>query len=129
MELLPLGQKNSVQVLWEDQQNINKFSSLITEKDELVSSLEKLKTEKDYLDDLSLELELLDEDEKIQYKIGDVFVFMQVSKAVETVDKDNEIITDKIADVESQIEDFSSELARLKGLLYGKFGKNINLEL
>ncbi|QEL62715.1 hypothetical protein CJJ09_004894 [Candidozyma auris] len=75
MELLPSGQQNSVEVLWEDQQKINKFSSLIYKKDALTERLEKLKSEKEYIEDLAMEIELLDEDEKIQYKIGDAFVF------------------------------------------------------
>ncbi|EGV64351.1 hypothetical protein CANTEDRAFT_114097 [Yamadazyma tenuis ATCC 10573] len=128
MELLPSGQSNSVQVLWEDQQNINRFSSLINEKDELKESLEKLKTEKDYLDDLSLEMELLDEDENIQYKIGDVFVFLKIIQAVERVDADNEVLTGKIESLETKIEELDSQLVALKSVLYAKFGKNINLE-
>lgn len=128
MELLPKGQSNSVQVLWEDQQNINKFSSLINEKDELTAELEKLKTEKEYLDDLSLELELLDEDEKIQYKLGDIFVFMKVSKVLERIESDGEILGGKLDDLDSKIEDLDSQLTDLKALLYTKFGNNINLE-
>ncbi|WEJ96304.1 hypothetical protein PSN45_003841 [Yamadazyma tenuis] len=116
MELLPSGQSNSVQVLWEDQQNINRFSSLINEKDELKESLEKLKTEKDYLDDLSLEMELLDEDENIQYKIGDVFVFLKIIQAVERVDADNEVLTGKIESLETKIEELDSQLVALKSV-------------
>ena len=47
--------------------------------------LKKLKEEKEYLDDLSLEIELLDEDEKIQYKVGEVFIFMKVNKVIEKI--------------------------------------------
>lgn len=128
MELLPQGQTNSVQVLWEDQQNINKFSSLISTKDELLDQLEKLKTEKDYLDDLALEIELLDEDEKIQYKVGDVFVFIKVAKAVKRVEQDNSVIGKKIDQIESEVEEIDKQLSELKAKLYSKFGKNINLE-
>lgn len=128
MELLPQGQTNSVQVLWEDQQNINKFSSLISTKDEMTDQLEKLKTERDYLDDLSLEIELLDEDEKVQYKLGDVFVFLKVSKTLERVESDGKIINTKIDELESEIDTIDSQLNELKASLYSKFGKNINLE-
>lgn len=128
MELLPKGQSNSVQVLWEDQQNINKFSSIISEKDELSADLEKLKTEKEYLDDLSLELELLDEDEQIQYKLADIFVFMKVSKVLERIETDNEVLGEKLEDLESKIDALDSQLSDLKAGLYSKFGSNINLE-
>ncbi|KGT67778.1 prefoldin subunit 4, partial [Candida albicans 12C] len=72
MELLPSGQANtSTEVTYEDQLKINKFSTLISKKDEQTQQLSTLKTEKEYLDDLSIELELIDDDEKIQYKVGD----------------------------------------------------------
>ncbi|CAH6720323.1 prefoldin subunit 4 [[Candida] jaroonii] len=128
MELLPEGQKNSIQVLWEDQQKINRFSSLINAKDELSSKLEKLKTEKDYIDDLSLELELVDEDEKIQYKFGDGFIFLKAEQVLEKIDKTNTDLTSKIEDAESKIDDLNDQLNELKTDLYAKFGKNINLE-
>lgn len=128
MELLPEGQKNSIQVLWEDQQKINRFSSLINAKDELTSQLEKLKVEKDYIDDLSLELELVDVDEKIQYKFGDGFIFLKAEQVLEKIDKSNTDLTSKIEDTESKIEDLNDQLNELKTDLYAKFGKNINLE-
>ncbi|KAK6200981.1 Prefoldin beta-like protein [Scheffersomyces amazonensis] len=129
MELLPEGQVNTAtEVLWEDQQRINKFSTLINKKDELTAVLNKYKTEKEYLDDLSLEIELLDEDEKIQYKIGEAFVFMKVSKAIERVEKNNEILTTKIEEIDESIDSFDEQLESLKKDLYSKFGNNINLE-
>ena len=128
MELLPQAQTNSVQVLWEDQQNINKFSSLISTKDELTAQLDKFKTEKDYLDDLSLEIELLDEDEKVQYKLGDVFVFITVEKALQRIESDNSTLSNKMESLESEIDSIDSQLNELKASLYSKFGKNINLE-
>lgn len=128
MELLPNGQQNTTEVLWEDQQKINKFSSLINKKDSLSSELEKFKSEKEYVDDLALEIELLDEDEPVQYKIGDAFVFLPVSKAVEKIEKENEQLDEKISLVSDEIDEIDSQLAQLKAHLYGKFGKNINLE-
>lgn len=73
MELLPSGQANtSTEVTYEDQLKINKFSTLISKKDEQTQQLSTLKTEKEYLDDLSIELELIDDDEK--YNIKSVIV-------------------------------------------------------
>lgn len=128
MELLPQGQKNTTEVLWEDQQKINQFSSFVNKKDSLVDELEKYKAEKEYVDDLALEIELLDEDEKIQYKIGDAFVFVAVATAVEMIEKENELLDAKIDASTDEIEAIDSELAKLKAHLYGKFGNNINLE-
>ena len=53
----------STEVTYEDQLKINKFSTLISKKDEQTQQLSTLKTEKEYLDDLSIELELIDDDE------------------------------------------------------------------
>ncbi|PSK37197.1 hypothetical protein C7M61_003624 [Candidozyma pseudohaemuli] len=128
MELLPEGQQNAVEVLWEDQQKINKFSSLIYKKDALNERLEKFKTEKEYIDDLALEIELLDEDEKIQYKIGDAFVFLKVDAAVEAINKQNESLDGLIEKLSDEIDEIEEQLAQYKKDLYAKFGNNIQLE-
>lgn len=128
MELLPEGQQNTTEVLWEDQQKINKFSSLINKKDSLTASLDKFNTDKEYIDDLALEIELLDEEEPVQYKIGDSFVFLPVAKAVEKIEKENELLEEKITLTSTEIDDIDAQLAQLKAHLYGKFGHNINLE-
>lgn len=128
MELLPQGQKNTTEVLLEDQQKINQFSSYINQKDSLSEQLKSFQTEKEYIEDLALEIELLDEDEQIQYKIGDAFVFVSVSKAVEKIESENEVLDGKIDDLSEKISEIDSQLALLKAHLYGKFGNNINLE-
>ena len=128
MELLPLGQRNTAEVLWEDQQKINQFSSLINQRDLHSDQLKALQTEKEYIDDLGLEIELVDEDEKIQYKIGDSFVSVSVSKAVEMIEAEHELLDVKIATLSEKIAEIDSKINLLKAHLYGKFGNNINLE-
>lgn len=129
MELLPEGQKNtSTEVSWEDQQKINKFSSLINKKDELTALVGKYKQEKEYIEDLSMEIELLDEDEKIQYKIGEVFMFLKVNVAVERIEKENEKLDEQISTTSEEIDEIEEKLDDLKKALYTKFGNNINLE-
>lgn len=129
MDLLPDGQKNTAaEVLWEDQQRINKFSTLILKKDDSQSLLETLRTEKEYLDDLALEVELLDEDEMVKYKIGEAFFHVKSQNAIAEIEAENERLAAKIAGEESSIAGFDTELNELKHLLYAKFGKNINLE-
>ena len=90
--------------------------------------LQKLKTEKEYVDDLALEIELLDESDKIQYKVGDVFVFLSVTEAVENIEKENESLDTKVEQLSDEIDEIDQQLAQLKAHLYGKFGQNINLE-
>lgn len=128
MELLPEGKRNNVQVTLEDQRKINEFSKLILRKDSLELELSKEKQEKEYLDDVSMELELIDEDEKVQYKFGEVFVYLKQSKVLEQIEKDTEIIDDKINLLEDTLSTIDSRLKDLKTQLYAKFGDNINLE-
>ncbi|KAH3684764.1 hypothetical protein WICPIJ_004263, partial [Wickerhamomyces pijperi] len=114
MELLPEGQKNTTEVTWEDQKKINSFSTLISKKDSLTVVYEKNKQEKEYLDDLTLELELVDEDDKLSYKIGDSFVLLKQSEIMERLEKDQELLDSKISESESQIDTIDQELASLK---------------
>lgn len=97
-------------------------------KDALNQELSILKQEKEYLDDVSLEIELIDEDEQIQYKIGDVFVFMKQSNVVEQLEKDAEKLDAKIESLEDSDSEIDSRISELKSSLYAKFGDNINLE-
>lgn len=129
MDLLPEGQRNTAaEVSWEDQQRINKFSTMISKKDEQLDALQKLKTEKEYLDDLSMEIELLDDEEEINYKVGDAFFLVDAETAISKIEHENEELSSKISEGETVIEALDDELDELKKQLYAKFGKNINLE-
>lgn len=128
MEFLPEGQKNNTSVSWEDQQKINEFSTLITKKDRISSTLTHYKTEKEYLDDLSLEIELVDEDEMVNYKIGDTFVLMKQADAVERLEKRTAFLESQTEKIETQVESIDDKLSILKKQLYAKFGDAINLE-
>lgn len=66
MRVLPEGQTNDVEVQWEDQKRINTFSKLNSKLEEYEEQLKALKTEKEYYDDVSMEMELVDEDEMVQ---------------------------------------------------------------
>ncbi|CAI4786163.1 CBM_collapsed_G0048590.mRNA.1.CDS.1 [Saccharomyces cerevisiae] len=128
MELLPQGQRNNTQVTFEDQQKINEFSKLIMRKDAIAQELSLQREEKEYLDDVSLEIELIDEDEPVQYKVGDLFIFMKQGKVTAQLEKDAERLDNKIETLEDKQRDIDSRLDALKAILYAKFGDNINLE-
>ncbi|KAI8338010.1 Prefoldin subunit-domain-containing protein, partial [Chlamydoabsidia padenii] len=80
---------SEVEVSWADQQQINAFSKLNAKIDDFEEQHAKLKQEKEYLDDVAMELELADEDEPVRHKIGDAFVHIPVSEALERVEKDS----------------------------------------
>ncbi|ONH65478.1 Prefoldin subunit 4 [Cyberlindnera fabianii] len=128
MELLPEGKKNQVEVTFEDQKKINEFSKLINKRDNISSELEKQKQEKEYLDDVSMEIELLDEEELINYKVSTVFVKLSQEEAVEKLEKDTESVDNTISQLENDIEQIDDKLSELKTALYTKFGDTINLE-
>lgn len=127
MELLPEGHKNTTEVSWLDQKKINEFLALINKKDLLAEELQRLTTEKEYMDDLSLEVELVDSD-TIPYKIGDTFISLSTEKAVEAIERDTAVVAGKIDALELRIAALDETLAALKTHLYAKFGTNIHLE-
>ncbi|KAF8002777.1 hypothetical protein HF325_002022 [Metschnikowia pulcherrima] len=128
MNLVLINSFKTVKCFGKISKKINEFSSLINRKDALAEQLAAYKTEKEYIDDLAMEIELLDDEEKIQYKIADAFVFVSVAKAVEMIEKENELLDGKISLTEDRIDDIDSQLSMLKAHLYGKFGNSINLE-
>lgn len=128
MELLPQGKKNNTNVTYEDQQKINKFSKLIMRKDNLEKELSQQRQEKEYLDDVSLEIELIDEDDLVPYKVGALFLQLKQSEVVEQLEKDMESVDNIIDSLETQDGELDQEIRILKSSLYAKFGDNINLE-
>lgn len=128
MELLPQGKKNNTNVTYEDQQKINKFSKLIMRKDNLEKELSQQRQEKEYLDDVSLEIELIDEDDMVSYKVGALFLQLKQSEVVEQLEKDMESVDNLIDSLETQDSELNEEIRVLKSSLYAKFGDNINLE-
>ena len=146
MELLPEGQNNSSNVTLDDQLLINKFSTLMTHYDRLNDKLSNLQQEKDSIDDITLELELIDEDELIDYLIGGIsnptsssssnsdiigdgcFVKLKQSKVMENLQLKSNNLSIEIDKINENLSDLSNNLKNLKSTLYAKFGNAINLE-
>ncbi|KAG8903007.1 hypothetical protein FRB99_003840 [Tulasnella sp. 403] len=116
------------EVTWEDQQRINTFSKYNTRLSDLEDALEQKKQEKEALDDLSTELELADEDEPVIYKVGDAFVHIPLAEAQQRLEKDQEALENEISELRERIEECETTMKELKVILYGKFGKAINLD-
>ncbi|KAJ1920952.1 hypothetical protein H4219_001005 [Mycoemilia scoparia] len=126
--LLDKEEENDVEVQWEDQQKINRFSRLNVLVDQLEEHYKKQKTEKEYLEDLAMEIELHDEDEPVMYRVGQGFMLLEVEDAQQRIEKQKEGIDNKVEELKTQIEETEKEMAKLKAALYNKFGKAINLE-
>ncbi|KAJ2922092.1 hypothetical protein H1R20_g15001, partial [Candolleomyces eurysporus] len=112
----------------QDQQRINTFSKLNARHGIIEGKLKALKDEKEALDDLGTELELADEDEEVLYKIGETFVHMRPGRARTRLRKDQQRLDKILEDLSTQAGDCQTQMKELKAILYGKFGKSINLD-
>lgn len=75
-----------------------------------------------------MELELADEDELVRYKVGDAFVHVTASEAIEKVEKESEKLGLALEEVTQQVSTVQGKMEALKKELYAKFGNAINLE-
>ncbi|KAK9368847.1 Prefoldin subunit-domain-containing protein [Lipomyces kononenkoae] len=129
LQMLPAGQETSdVQVSWEDQQRINEFSKLNSRLSELEDLCQKKRDENDYLEDVGTEIALVDEDEVVQYKVGDSFYWLKQCEVAEKLEKQTESATAELNDLEVKVQLIKDEMDELKRVLYKKFGNSINLE-
>lgn len=119
---------DEVEVRREDQDKINKFSRLHQRELLLQEELSNKAKEKEELDDLSTELELADEDEKIQYKIGDSFFHLSLENAQEMLETATTRMDEETSELEDKLGVIREEMKGLKVQLYARFGKQINLE-
>lgn len=146
MELLPEGTSNTNQVTFQDQQKINEFSTLMTHFDRLNDKLKHLESDKEQIDDVSLELELVDEDELVDYLVGGetpeaansenssglvndgCFVKLKQSKVIQLLEDKSNTIQSHIDETNTALDKINTKLSTLKSALYAKFGDAINLE-
>jgi len=131
--MLNESEEVDVEVNWEDQQNINLFSTLNIKLENYEAEYEKVKKEKEYMDDLQQEIEQLellseDENEKVKFLIGDAFVEITIPECQELIEEKLATFEKQLDDYQSKIDDANEQMTKLKAILYGKFGKSINLE-
>ncbi|CAK7237457.1 hypothetical protein SCUCBS95973_009966 [Sporothrix curviconia] len=117
-----------VEVRREDQAKINKFSRLHQRELNLEEQLKALNKEKEEMDDISTELELVDEDDKVPYKIGDAFFQVKATKALKMVEVSSSKMEKEIGLLEDKMRSVREDMTQLKVDLYARFGRSINLE-
>ena len=88
----------------------------------------QLQKDKEDLEEISTELELADEDEKIPYKIGDTFISLPLPEVQELLASSTSKIEESVSAVEDRLVSIREEMESLKVDLYARFGKSINLE-
>ncbi|KJY00793.1 prefoldin subunit 4 like protein [Zymoseptoria brevis] len=112
----------------EDQEKINRFSRLHSREKILEDELKVKQKDKEDLEEISGELELADEDDKLPYKIGDSFFSLPVPEVQELLSASVERIDGEVEKAEEKLKELREEMQELKEALYGRFGKSINLE-
>ena len=80
------------------------------------------------MEEISNELELADEDEKVPYKIGDTFISLPLPEVQELLASSTAKIEESVSAVEGKLTAVREEMELLKVDLYARFGKSINLE-
>lgn len=69
-----------------------------------------------------------DDDEKVPYQIGEVFVAMSQAEIHDSLEKNKEKLVADVAKFEEIGEEIKGQMSDLKTHLYAKFGNAINLE-
>jgi prefoldin subunit 4 len=125
--ILEREEENDAEVRREDQENINSFGRLNARLHELRDEKTELKEKMDKLEDASTELMMASGD-KVMLNLGNAFFEADEDEATEYCE-------DKVSKIETMIESLTEEedgildeQKKLKALLYGRFGKSINLE-
>ncbi|KAE8380619.1 Prefoldin subunit-domain-containing protein [Aspergillus bertholletiae] len=126
-EVSAAGEENEVRR--EDQEKINRFSRLHQRETLLEEQLKAKQKDKEDLEEISMELELADEDELVPYKIGDSFFQLPLPDAQSLLSSSTERIDSEVSGLEEKLSDLRDELQQLKVALYARFGRSINLEV
>jgi len=119
---------DEIEVRREDQDKINMFSRLHQREMLLEEELKAKAKDKEDLDEVSNELELADEDEKVPYKIGDSFISLPLPEVQEMLVASTENIEEEVTGIEEKLSGIREEMQQLKVALYARFGRSINLE-
>lgn len=119
---------SDVHITFEDQQKINKFARLNAKLDDFKEEIKSRENDLKNIEDACDEIALADDDSKIPYLVGEVFIY-------QNIDTTNTCLEDAKADIENEIKEFRDKskeikelMSDLKSHLYGKFGSHINLE-
>jgi len=125
------GPDKDVHISLEDQQKINKFARHNQKMEELRDELKATQNEIQTLMDASNDLEefaLTNEDEKIPFQIGEIFVLETPETAQTLIQQKKEDAEKVVLQIEAKVTAVRAVMTDLKTHLYAKFGDAINLE-
>ncbi|XP_076650191.1 prefoldin subunit 4 [Halictus rubicundus] len=119
---------SDVYITYDDQQKINKFARLNVKLHYFKTELKMKQNDLKNMEDASDEIVLLDEDAKIPYYIGEIFIYEDMEKTQGYLEDIKEKKKKEISNLESKCSDMEGTISDLKTQLYAKFGSRINLE-
>ena len=97
--------------------------------EELKDDIKSKKGQITTLDDADQDLLMMDDDdETVQYQIGEIFITMSQDDVREALEKDKEKLEGEVEKLEEKSGEIRSQMSDLKTHLYAKFGNAINLE-
>ena len=111
-----------------DQQMINTFGRLNARLTEVKAEKEGVKKQMEVMDDASTELMMVTGTSKVLLELGDCFVEVNEEEATEYTEDETEKLQERIDALSGEEAEILKEQAKLKVVLYGRFGKSINLE-
>merc|ERR1712226_1396223 len=119
-----------VQVTRAEQEKINTFARHHQSNMEIKSEISRIQLEIQKINDALEEIELHDEetDGKIPYQMGDLYVFLTQEETEEYIQDEQRNAAKRMNVLEDKKKENDQLLAKLKQELYGKFGKDINLD-
>ncbi|XP_076623241.1 prefoldin subunit 4 [Colletes latitarsis] len=119
---------SDVYITYDDQQKINKFARQNAKMEDLKEELKIKQNELKNLEDACDEIILLEDNAKIPYYVGEVFIYEDLQKTESYLDEIKEKKKMEITTLESRCADLKNIMSELKTQLYAKFGSRINLE-
>ncbi|KAI4469924.1 prefoldin subunit 4 [Holotrichia oblita] len=119
---------SDVHITYEDQQKINKFARLNAKWEDLKEETKNKENDLKNLEEACDEIALLDDDEKIPYLVGEVFIYQNKDTTEQCLEDAKKSTENEISDLKSQAGKVKDLMDDLKSHLYGKFGSHINLE-
>jgi prefoldin subunit 4 len=128
--MLAPEEENEAEVRREDQNAINQFARLNARKHALREEIRQFQQQLEHLEDASTELMMLDGGDNggILLQLGEAYVECPEEEATEVCEQLVTQVQGKVDQLQQEEKELLEQQATLKALLYGRFGKSINLE-
>jgi len=95
---------------------------------DLEDEMKAKNSEYELLDDAANEIILADDDEPVRYAFGECYYEVTKDQADELLEAQKEKLEKEMEGLKDELATIKDTLSDLKSALYGRFGKNINLE-